>query len=146
MKQERYLNGGALRNSRTSRKPAVKCDDASQAQRVVADQLEQLARQGVQQMLMTALQEEGLEIIEKHPCDFVAKRIAPVYPENDGKQTPMANHPVFVTQPATATCCRKCLNKWHHIETGKELTVEQSDQIVSVIMSRIWHELDGTGP
>ena len=78
MKQEHYLNGGALRNSRTSRKPAPKCDDASQAQRVVADQLAQLTRQGAQQMLMTALQEEGLGIIEKHACVFVAKRIDPV--------------------------------------------------------------------
>ena len=92
------------------------------------------------------LEDKGLGVVEKHAYDFITKRLAPAYPENDGKQTPMKNHPVFVAQHATATCCRKCLNKWHHIETGKELTVEQSDQIVSVIMSRIWHELDGTGP
>ena len=60
------------------------------------------------------LKDKGLGVIEKHAYDFVAKRLAPAYPENDGKQTLMRNHPVFVAQHATATCCRKCLKKWHH--------------------------------
>ena len=83
------------------------------------------------------LRDKGLGVIEQHAYDFVAKRLAPAYPENDGKQTPMKNHPVFVAQHATATCCRKCLKKWHHIEAGKELTVEQIDYVVSVVMSWI---------
>jgi hypothetical protein len=29
----------------------------------------------------------------------------------DGRQTPMRNHPVFIAQHATATCCRGCLEK-----------------------------------
>ena len=54
-------------------------------------------------------------------------------PENDGKQTPMKNHPVFIAQHATATCCRKCLEKWHHIPQGKLLTDEQVDFIIQLI-------------
>ena len=80
------------------------------------------------------LQDKGLSVIEKHTRDFVKERLAPALPKNDGKQTPMKNHPVFIAQHATATCCRKCLEKWHRIERGKELTQQQVDYIVSVII------------
>jgi hypothetical protein len=77
------------------------------------------------------VKQKGLTAIEQHAHNFIRKRLAPAYPENDGKQTPMKNHPVFIAQHATATCCRKCLKKWHRIDTGKELTGEQTDYIVS---------------
>ncbi len=40
--------------------------------------------------------EKGLETIRKHAEDFVAKRLAPAVIPNDGKQTPMRGHPVFI--------------------------------------------------
>ena len=80
------------------------------------------------------LQDKGLSVIEKHARDFVTERLAQALPKNDGKQTPMKKHPVFIAQHATATCCRKCLKKWHQVEMGKELTQQQVDYVVSVIM------------
>ena len=80
------------------------------------------------------LQDNGVSVIEKHARDFVNERLAPALPKNDGEQTSMRNHPVFIAQHATATCCRKCLQKWHGVERGKELTDQQVDYIVSVIM------------
>ena len=80
------------------------------------------------------LQDKGFTVVEQHARDFVTERLAPALPKNDGKQTPMKNHPVFIAQHATATCCRKCLQKWHRMERGKELTGQQVDYIVSVIM------------
>lgn len=71
------------------------------------------------------LEEKGWAVIERHVYDFVRQRPGPAEPDNDGKQTPMRNHPVFIAQHATGTCCRKCLEKWHRIEKGKELTEEQ---------------------
>ncbi|STK05781.1 putative cytoplasmic protein [Escherichia coli] len=62
--------------------------------------------------------EKGAPVIEQHAADFVAKRLAPALPANDGKQTPMRGHPVFIAQHATATCCRGCLAKWHNIPQG----------------------------
>jgi hypothetical protein len=73
--------------------------------------------------------------ILKHAADFIATRLAPAAPFNDGKQTPWRNHPVFVAQHATATCCRGCLQKWHQIPKGKALTVEEQAYIVQVIAS-----------
>ena len=45
--------------------------------------------------------------------DFICKRLAPDFPEKDGKQTPFRGHPVFAAQPATACYCRSCLEQWH---------------------------------
>ena len=80
------------------------------------------------------LQQKGWMVIEKHARDFVKERLAPALPKNDGKQTPMKKHPVFIAQHATATCCRKCLAKWHRIAIGKELNQKQVNYIVSMIM------------
>ena len=55
------------------------------------------------------INEKGLDTIRQHAKDFIAKREAPAYIANDGKQTPMRGHPVFIAQHATATCCRECI-------------------------------------
>lgn len=81
--------------------------------------------------------DKGMETIESHAKDFISIRLAPAYPNNDGKQTPMKGHPVFVAQHATATCCRGCLEKWHKIAKGRELSIRQQDYVVKVIMTWI---------
>ena len=77
--------------------------------------------------------QKGIETILEHARDFITKRLAEANPVNDGKQTPMRNHPVFIAQHATGACCRKCLKKWHYILKGKPLTEEQIDYIVEVL-------------
>lgn len=80
---------------------------------------------------------KGLDTIRSHACDFVAKRLSAEAPVNDGSQTPMKGHPVFTAQHATACCCRGCLEKWHHIPSGKVLTSDEQEYIVGVIMDWI---------
>ncbi|HVY86418.1 MAG TPA: DUF4186 domain-containing protein [Caulobacterales bacterium] len=79
------------------------------------------------------LHDKGLPVVREHAADFVAKRLAPAAPANDGKQTPMRGHPVFIAQHATATCCRSCLAKWHGIAAGAALTPAQQVYVVDVI-------------
>jgi hypothetical protein len=79
------------------------------------------------------LRTKGLPVIVRHAEDFVARRLAPAEPKNDGKQTPWRGHPVFVAQHATATCCRSCLAKWHGIPAGRALTVEERAHVVRVL-------------
>lgn len=79
------------------------------------------------------LKEKGLPTILEHAREFIKTRIAPANPSNDGKQTPMKKHPVFIAQHATATCCRACLEKWHYIPQGKPLNTQEIDYILSVI-------------
>lgn len=79
------------------------------------------------------LRQKGMEEVLKHAADFIEKRLAPAFPARDGKQTPWHNHPVFVAQHATATCCRGCLQKWHQIPKGRTLTAQEQQYIVEVI-------------
>ena len=70
--------------------------------------------------------EKGLDVIEQHARDFISKRI---------------NHPVFIAQHATASCCRGCLYKWYHIKPHTQLNDIQQEMIVQVIMAWIKREL-----
>jgi hypothetical protein len=79
------------------------------------------------------LDRKGLDVVLSHGSDFIAKRLAPASPANDGRQTPMRKHPVFVAQHATATCCRGCLEKWHAIPKGRVLTAEEQHYILHAI-------------
>ena len=80
------------------------------------------------------------EVMAAHARDLIARRLAPAKPLNDGKQTPYRGHPVFVAQHATGTCCRSCLEKWHRMPKGVELSVEQQDYLVDVILAWIDRE------
>jgi hypothetical protein len=82
---------------------------------------------------MAYLQQKGLSTVLDHAEDFIQNRLAPAIIENDGKQTPMRGHPVFVAQHATACCCRGCLQKWHHIPQGRALTLAEQAYIVVVL-------------
>jgi exodeoxyribonuclease V alpha subunit len=86
------------------------------------------------------IKDKGLDTIYSHSCDFILDRVAPADPVHDGKQTPMRGHPVFIAQHATATCCRGCLEKWHHIKKGVELTNNQVNYVVELIMAWINRE------
>jgi hypothetical protein len=86
---------------------------------------------------------KSLETIRDHAYQFINSRVAPAFPKNDGKQTPMKGHPVFIAQHGTATCCRKCIQKWHGIGKGKVLNAQEVDFIVVLIMG--WIEVQIIG-
>ena len=88
------------------------------------------------------IEKKGLEEIKKQAYEIINKRLKPEIIKNDGKQTPMKNHPVFIGQHATATCCRGCLYKWHHIEKNKELTEHEIDFITTLIIEWIRREYE----
>ncbi len=86
------------------------------------------------------IDEKGLDVIRSHAADFVAKRLAPAEIPNDGKQTPMRGHPVFVAQHACACCCRGCLNKWYRVPQGRALIESEQRRIVNLLMAWIEKE------
>lgn len=64
--------------------------------------------------------DKGAPVIEQHATDFIAKRLAPAFPANDGKQTPMRGHPVLLLnmlrRPAVGDVWRNgmiSLRAWH---------------------------------
>lgn len=84
--------------------------------------------------------EKGLATIRRHCEDFVRKNLAPQFPPNDGRQTPMRGHPVFIAQHATATCCRGCLEKWWKIPQGTIIPDTRIKGIVDFLMAWIEKE------
>ena len=80
------------------------------------------------------INEKGMSTIKKHAVDFINQKLAPAIPENDGKQTPMKNHPVFIAMHACACCCRTCLYKWHKIPMNKELTKDEKNYIYGLLI------------
>ena len=81
--------------------------------------------------------DKTLPVIAAHAADFVAQRLAAAHPLHDGRQTPWRGHPVFVAQHATATCCRRCLQRWHGIGAGTALSDSQRAYVVRLIMAWI---------
>ena len=86
------------------------------------------------------IREKGMDTIRRHAEDFVRARLAPAFPENDGKQTPMRGHPVFRAQHACACCCRGCLEKWYRVPRGQPLTAQQQARIVNLLLAWIERE------
>jgi hypothetical protein len=87
------------------------------------------------------VQSRGVDILQLHAADFVRKRIAPAEPKNDGRQTPLKGHPVFIAQHATGTSDREKLQKFHGIKQGVELTENEVAYIVDVIIRWIQEQV-----
>ena len=92
------------------------------------------------------INKNGLDIIEKHCNDFIRQRLANYPVKNDGYQTPMKGHPVFIAQHATATCCRGCLNKWYKIPKDRALEEKEIKFIIALIMEWIRKEYNSNLP
>jgi hypothetical protein len=71
------------------------------------------------------------ERLRKH----LAAAIGAAHPFRDGFQTPMkenADDAIAYSQHATATCCRKCLEYWHGIPLGRELTHDELNYLTEL--------------
>ena len=88
------------------------------------------------------VQSRGVDILKLHAADFIRKRIAPAEPKNDGRQTPLKGHPVFIAQHATGTSDRIKLNKFHGIQAGEELTENEVSYVVDIIIRWIEEQVE----
>ena len=92
------------------------------------------------------IHEKGIGTIARHAEELIAARLAPAVIPNDGSQTPMKGHPVFIAQHATGTCCRSCLKKWHRIGPGKAFTPSEQHYVTTLIMTWINRQLSRWQP
>lgn len=118
----------------------------SNAKKIINDKLEELSKSKfrssfhLRNYMKEYIDDKGLSKVKEHAYDFINQKLKPEVILNDGKQTPMKGHPVFIAQHATGTCCRGCLEKWHHIKKGVELTNNQVNYVVELIMAWINRE------
>lgn len=89
------------------------------------------------------VRDKGPEEIRRFAAERVKMTLAPAEPINDGKQTPMKGHPVFLAQHATATCCRVCLNHWWRVRMGVEMSELQQQKAVNLILAWIEMQMNG---
>ena len=90
--------------------------------------------------MLKYIDDKGIDTIKKHTIAFIEEKLAPANPKNDGKQTPTKNHPTFIAMHHCACCCRGCLEKWHHIPKGRELTKDEKTYIYRLLMTWIISE------
>jgi len=61
----------------------------------------------------------------------------------EGRQTPKENsgNAIYYAQHATACCCRKCIEYWHNIPIGRELTEQEIGYFTDLVMLYIEERL-----
>jgi hypothetical protein len=67
---------------------------------------------------------------EKRLRDSVASE----HPFHDGWQTPKSGNAIYYAQHATASCCRTCIEEWHGIPSGRELTEAEIAYLTELVM------------
>ena len=78
-------------------------------------------------------QRKGRILLKQAVRYRLAKYLAPAEPARDGRQTPLEGNAIFYAQHATATCCRTCLEYWHDIPKGQELSTEERAYCVALV-------------
>ena len=86
---------------------------------------------------------KGMAIIRLQAQEILRARLGAAVIPNDGRQTPMRGHAVFIAQHATGSCCRGCLAKWHGIKAGRPLTEEEITSVADVIAAWIQEQCTG---
>ncbi len=87
------------------------------------------------------IKQQGLLAIENFAYEIINTKLKRK-PVNDGKQTPYRAHPVFIAQHATATCCRKCLFRWHRIPMYRDMTDKEVRFVVRLIMKWVKNQFN----
>jgi hypothetical protein len=83
------------------------------------------ARSDARKKGMTAL----LSSVPKRLLQSIGK----AQPFRDGTQTPFHGRAVYYAQHATAACCRKCVEEWHGIPRGRELTADEITYLTALV-------------
>jgi hypothetical protein len=63
----------------------------------------------------------------------IRKSVGPAEPSFDGRQTPKTGNALFYAQHATASCCRKCIQEWHDIPMGRDLTEAEIQYLTALV-------------
>lgn len=83
------------------------------------------------------INQKGMGVVREHTIAFVNQKLSVYNPQNDGRQTPMKNHPTFIAMHACACCCRRCMEKWYKIPKTKVLNDKEKEDIVNLLMTWI---------
>lgn len=86
-------------------------------------------RKGIQQLRKAAFVRIKKSVGEVHEMPDGRMR-----PYRDGFQTPFTGNSIYYAQHALACCCRKCMNYWHGIPSGRDLTIDEINYFTKLVM------------
>ena len=95
--------------------------------------------------------------LRKGPADLskaterqIRRLVGPANPAFDGRQTPRETskkaNAIHYAQHATASCCRKCIEEWHGIRQGRELTDQEIVYFSNLAMRFLLERVPGLIP
>jgi hypothetical protein len=67
----------------------------------------------------------------------IKNSVAAAQPRREKRQTPVDGDILYYAQHATATCCRSCMEVWHGIPQGVELTEKQVQFCTALLMKYV---------
>ncbi|HVU57735.1 MAG TPA: DUF4186 family protein [Puia sp.] len=80
--------------------------------------------------------------LKNRAVKLLNRRVGKARNFNEGHQTPKDGKDIInYAQHATATCCRKCMEYWHNIPMGTELTQEQLAYCTDLVMLYVEHRM-----
>lgn len=85
------------------------------------------------------IQDIGIDGIKEQARRMVEKKLRR-NPENDGRQTPLGGNPVYKAMHACNVASRRELSRAHSIPEDKELTDNQVDSVVNLIVRWVARE------
>lgn len=87
----------------------------------------------IDERAMRHAQRKGRKLLKDAARNRLSKYLAPASPPWDGRQTPKEGNAIFYAQHATATCCRTCLEYWHDIPKGRDLTSDEFEYCATLV-------------
>ena len=84
---------------------------------------------------------KGLIRLQEAAEHRIRKYVGPAEPYRDGIQTPSKGNSIYYAQHATACCCRKCMEYWHNIPLGRDLTEKEITYFTELVMLYINEKL-----
>jgi hypothetical protein len=85
-----------------------------------------------------------MEAIRRHATELIARRVARRAGEGRARGA-VPRAPRLRRQHATAACCRTCLERWHEMPRGRELSADEQAYVVGVICRWVERQIRG-GP
>jgi|SRR5579863_6583046 len=85
---------------------------------------------------------KGLTGTEVAANRILRQKVGVAFPYRDGFQVPYESSDiVYYAQHATAACCRKCIEYWHGVPPGREMTSEEIAYLVKLVMTYVHYKL-----
>jgi hypothetical protein len=77
---------------------------------------------------------KGVLLLRESAYKRIRSSVGRATPFRDGQQTPMEGNILYYAQHATASCCRTCMEYWHAIPKGRQLTDDEINYFTDLAM------------